>query len=552
MNKIFEHLYRSELVVTPTKRLARELASGYNREQIRSGARVWATPRLLPWQAWLVRLEEQARWSDGQDRGLVLNTEQTRVVWERVLAESGLLADHVPASSMVAEVMRAYRAAAEYLIDIPRPGAALNDNVEAFSTWARRYAARLAEKGWVDPSHLPRVIGEYLEAGQLTPEPINLVHTGDICTAHRRLLEAMTSAGWQVNLLGTERPRGRVIKVRAASPEDEIEQSARWVKQRLLSAPGQRLAVIVPDLADSGDRVVRTFTEVLSPKSMLPRADDTALPFHVSLGHSLAQQPMISQALALLDWVCGETGLGTVSRVLRAQYLAPDPEAVCKRAGLETALRSRGWRDVELASAVLYNRESKEPDPGIENTLAPLAELARTERARALPSVWAERFNGWLGQAAWPGFRSLNSVEYQVLVAWKSLLGDFSRLDQVSESMDSGTALAWLKKLAQEKCSRRRQEICRYRSWTHVRPRDCISMARGCWAGMTKPGLKPATRHLSCPSRLRSWRGCLAPARTCSMTLRWRRLSVWRGWLSNVYSAGRPLRMSVHCVPVRY
>ncbi len=151
------------------------------------------------------------------------------------------------------------------------------------------------------------------------------MHTGDICTAHRRLLEAMTSAGWQVNLLGTERPRGRVIKVRAASPEDEIEQSARWVKQRLLSAPGQRLAVIVPDLADSDDRVARTFTEVLSPKSMLPRADDTTLPFHISLGHSLAQQPMISQALALLDWVCGETGLGTVSRVLRAQYLAPDP-----------------------------------------------------------------------------------------------------------------------------------------------------------------------------------------------------------------------------------
>ncbi len=85
----------------------------------------------------------------------------------------------------------------------------------------------------------------------------------------------------------------------------------------------------------------------------------------------------------------------------------------------------------------MYNRESKEPDPGIENTLGPLAELARTERARALPSVWAERFNGWLSQAAWPGFRSLNSVEYQVLEAWKSLLGDFSRLDQVSESLDS-------------------------------------------------------------------------------------------------------------------
>ena len=451
MNKVFKFLSRAELVVTPTKRLARELASSYNREQIRSGARAWATPRLLPWQAWLVQLEEQAGWSFTGGRGLVLNTDQARVVWEEVLGESALLADHVPASSMVVEVMQAYRTAAEYLIDIPGPDAALNDNVEAFATWARRYAAKLTERGWVDPSHLPQVIERYLKAGKLTPEPINLVFTEEVCTADLRLLEAMTSAGWQVNLIRPEQTRGRVIKVQAASPEDEIEQAARWVKQRLLSAPDQRLAVIVPDLAENRDRVARIFTEVLSPKSLLAGADGRALPFHVSIGHPLAQQAMISQALALLDWVSGETGLGNVSRVLRAQYLAPDSEAVWTRAGLEANLRSRGWRNVELSSAILQSGEEKDPDPGIESTLAPLAELTDTERARALPSVWAERFDRWLGQAAWPGFRSLNSVEYQVLDAWKSLLGDFSRLDQVSEPLDLKMALARLKKLARDK-----------------------------------------------------------------------------------------------------
>lgn len=451
MNKIFKYLSRAELVVTPTKRLARELASDYNCEQIRSGARAWATPRLLPWQAWLVQLEEQAWWSSSGERRLVLNTDQARVVWEDVLEESALLADHVPASSMVVEVMQAYRTSAEYLIDIPHPELALNDNVGAFAAWARRYASKLTERGWVDPSHLPKVIERYLDAGRLRPEPVNLVCTEDICPAHKRLLEAMTSAGWKVKLIRPEQPRGRAVKVQAASPEEELEQAARWVKQRLLSASEQRLAVIVPDLADSRDRVARTFTEILAPKSLLPGADGNALPFHISIGHSLAEQPMISQALALLDWVGGDTSLGNVSRVLRGQYLAPDSEAVWNRAALEANLRSRGWRNVELASALLRNRESKEPDPGIESTLAPLSALTETERAPAFPSVWAERFDRWLGQAAWPGFRSLNSEEYQVLDAWKNLLGDYSRLDQVIGQLDIKLALARLKKLARDK-----------------------------------------------------------------------------------------------------
>lgn len=451
MDKVFKALSRFELVLTPTKRLARELAANYNREQIRLGARAWETPRLLPWQAWLVQLEEQARWSEASYSGLVLNSEQARLVWEQVLDESGLLAAHVPPSSMVAEVMRAYRSAAEYRIRIPPPDAAINDNIAAFSVWARRYDARLKEKGWIDPARIADLIAKSARSGLLAPETLNLVHGEELCTVHKDLLVSLGDAGWTINILSLEETAGRAVKVQAASPDDEIEQAARWVRKRLQSSPNQRLAVIVSDLAERRDSVARMFTQVLAPGLMLPGVNSSALPFHLSIGKPLVEQAMVSQAIALLEWVSGETGLATVSRVLRAQYLAPDPEAVWRRAGLEAQLRSRGWRNVELASAVVQNRESKDPDPGMESTLGPLAQLAEADSGRALPSVWAERFDRWLAQAAWPGYRSLDSLEYQVLEAWKSLLGDFSRLDQVSEPLESTAALGRLKKLARDK-----------------------------------------------------------------------------------------------------
>ncbi len=451
MNKVFEALSRSELVLTPTKRLARELAASYNREQIGRGARAWDTPRLLPWQAWLVQLEERVSWSDAPDHGLLLNTEQARLVWEKVLDESGLLAAHVPASSMVAEVMRAYRSAAEYRIRIPAPDAATNDNIAAFSAWARAYEVRLREKGWIDPASIPDLISKSARSGRLSPETVSLVQGEELCTAHNELLESLRDAGWTINILSLAETAGHAVKVQAANPDDEIEQAARWAMQRLLSSPNQRLAVIVSDLAERRDSVARIFTQVLAPELMLPGVSPSALPFHLSIGKPLAEQAMVSQALALLEWASGETGLATVSRVLRAQYLAPDPEAVWRRAGLEAQLRSRGWRNVELDSAVVQNRESQDPDPDMERTLGSLAELSEADRGRALPSVWAERFNRWLTLAAWPGYRVLDSMEYQVLEAWKSLLGDLSRLDQVSEPLESKAALGRLKKLARDK-----------------------------------------------------------------------------------------------------
>jgi len=451
MDKVLEALSRSELVLTPTKRLARELAASYNREQIRSGVRAWDTPRLLPWQAWLVQLEEQARWSDSSDHGLVLNTEQARLVWEKVLHESGLLAAHVPASSMVGEVMRAYRTAAEYRITIPAPEAASNDNIAAFSAWVRQYDARLREKGWIDPARIPDLIGKSARSGLLAPETLSLIQGDELCTLHKDLLTSLADAGWTINILSLDETAGDAVKVLAENPDDEIELAARWARQRLQSSPNKRLAVIVSDLAERRDSVARTFTEVLAPELMLPGISSSALPFHLSIGKPLAEHAMVSQALALLEWVSGETGLPTVSRVLRAQYLAPEPEAVWQRADLEARLRSKGWRNVELASAVAYNRESKNPDPGMEGSLGLLAELPEADIGRALPSVWAERFNRWLAQAAWPGYRPLDSMEYQVFEAWKSLLGDFSRLDQVTETLESTVALGRLKKLARDK-----------------------------------------------------------------------------------------------------
>jgi probable DNA repair protein len=448
MDKIYSALSRSEVLVTPTKRLARELAAAYNRHQIERGSKVWVTPNLLPWPAWMVQLHSRVRLPPGQSPKMVLSPEQLRVVWEQVLRESGRLPGHVPAASLVSEVSRAYRICQEYGIDVSTKRRAGNENVEAFEVWAKRYEDRLQHRGWLDPSWMPALIRDQILSGNLSPAAVNVLSSDELCTSHFDLLTAMEEAGWQVSRITQPSLAASAIKVRAVDTDEEILNAALWARARLTRSPGQRLAVIVDDLADRREQVARVFCKVLTPSESLPDGGHAQSPFHISIGKPLAQQSIISQALALLDWVCGETGLGTVSRVLRAQSLAPGPESLWRRAELEMVLRSRGWRNVDLQGVLMLNREAKSADPALELGLATLAELSNSQRQRALPSAWAERFNSWLSQLGWPGYRPLDSEEYQVMEAWKSLLSDYSRLDQITGSLEPQEALASLRKLA--------------------------------------------------------------------------------------------------------
>jgi hypothetical protein len=76
-------------VVTPNLRLARELAREFDAGQVARNLKVWETADILPFSAFVVRLYEDALYSDIAARlPLLLTGAQERALWEQAIRES--------------------------------------------------------------------------------------------------------------------------------------------------------------------------------------------------------------------------------------------------------------------------------------------------------------------------------------------------------------------------------------------------------------------------------------------------------------------------------
>jgi probable DNA repair protein len=64
--------------------------------------------------------------------------------------------------------------------------------------------------------------------------------------------------------------------------------------------------------------------------------------------------------------------------------------------------------------------------------------------------LWTTTFSEWLSGFGWPGERSLNSDEHQVMTAWQSALTQLASLDSLSKPVSFSTALFQLNRILSE------------------------------------------------------------------------------------------------------
>ena len=141
-------------VVTPNKRLSQALMADFDAHQIRRDLKVWEAPDILPFDAFVERLWEDALYSDlGETLPLLLTPEQEQHLWEEILAKSGLLI--VPRAA--AQCRDAWRLMHQWRI---QAGGGTED-AAAFAAWCKDYQRRTG--GDVDAARLPDLMAGYLD-----------------------------------------------------------------------------------------------------------------------------------------------------------------------------------------------------------------------------------------------------------------------------------------------------------------------------------------------------------------------------------------------------
>jgi len=433
-------------LVTPNKRLARHLVTGYDNAQRAAGPRTWVAVRAMPWPSWLQEL-----WLDALAAGalpaprILVGTGAAAHLWDRIVVqESGDLLDARGAAAQAAEawaLFHAWRLSDDRFDGWSRAG--IGDDAATFARWAQRYRTVLAESGLVDTAQsADRLAAAATQVPAWRNRRIVTVGFIEFTPQQRRLLETLRGTGAEVVECGLPQvAMSRRCRVVCATPEVELGQALAWARERALADPGADVAVVVADVTARRDEIAARAEDILCP-ALASRVDpDAPRPYDISLGMALADVPLVATAIDLIALGAGALPMPQAAALLRSAHLPDAEQRWTGRATAERRWREQGTRRVTFADAVR----------ALDATDAMAArwrEATLPARGARSPAQWASDWRNWLAALGWPGNRPLGSGEWQANEAWSRLLATLSTFAGVTPLLARDDALAALRALA--------------------------------------------------------------------------------------------------------
>ncbi|MBX3705942.1 MAG: PD-(D/E)XK nuclease family protein [Pseudomonadales bacterium] len=417
------------LILTPTARLARSAALRHAEQQA-TAARAWLAPRILSFPAWLADLRTHY-FLMADDRRIPIDSGQARVLWQGLIDRDVFVGE--PEVAELAE--RAWRRIHEFALPLPEtwPVLHLSEDNRRFREWAGRYRRTCTERGLVDEWAFAAELPELIRTGAITaPAHITLLGFDlEMTPLQQRVLAALRDAGSTLTYPSDDPGNpGEPVLVRIQHPEDELAAAARWAREHLRGAPDARIAVVVPDLTARLAMAARAFQQVMDPPAYR-LMDAGPPPWHISLGESLPDWPLVRDALAALALSDREITQPEAARLLRSPFLAGWDLEHAQRARALARLTADAPYTVTPAELVRLTREADAIQ--LAARLEHWLDARRAHADATQPSVWAARFQTELGAAGFGRGRTLDSREYQVLGRWHELLESFSAMDLATE-----------------------------------------------------------------------------------------------------------------------
>ena len=439
---------RDAVVITASRRLARNLQSWYAEQQLASGQLSWVTPSILFWNDWCNR--QLAAVADAAELPVPIDSFSSAILWERSIRKHA--PDGLPAMS---GVIRQARESWQRLNDWNVPVAALRQAARSqderlFAAAATSYQALLQAGAWMDREGISRLVIELIEndRGKWPPEAV-LAGFDRYSPAVTAVMDALATAGCIVHAAPDPDP-GAQINVACCEDHDaEMRSAGAWARDILQCSPAAKVAIVSPALHSDSDRTARQVREGLAPGWQYGGVCWRAA-VNVSYGRRLANFPAIATALLILRWIHHGLPAQDISLLLRSKCVVSQQAA--GRSRLELALRmlpDRAWTAASLLRALQGRDESADSlrwFRGLEATIA----LQEDEKDVASPAHWARCMDSLLNEWRWPGEETLTSDEFQLINRWRDLLNELAGTAIVTPKLRFSEAVRRLASLAAE------------------------------------------------------------------------------------------------------
>lgn len=429
-------------VVTVNRRLARDLVDRFERERLAAGDRVWATPDILPLDAWLL-----ARHDDALAAGFVeeprLPDCLLREYWRAAIDADDALWLLDP-DRMAEEALVAHALAARWYIDT-RTDAGATPDADAFARWRRRVAGRLRRERVTDTeTAIDRVVA-LIEAEPLAlslPDELRYAGFLDLEPRQQRLFSALESAGTTVAALEPVRD-ARLSRRACVDDERLLREVVTEVRDAHTQTPAAALAVVIPDLATRRQAVSRVFDQVFFPGCSPETIAGIERPYEFSYGTPLIEHAVVRSAIQLLALLDGAIDAAAWSALLLSPYLVGASDETDDRQRVERWLRDRRVAaldasgmarllasDSRLARALRHLETRRQYRTASRRTTQA---GERTRRRRTATPTMAERLSEILETFGWPGTK-IDSTEHQAVEAFRSCLDDLERVEPLADA----------------------------------------------------------------------------------------------------------------------
>lgn len=233
-----------------------------------------------------------------------------------------------------------------------------------------------------------------------------------------------------------------------AGVEDEYLAAAQWCKNLLEENVSKSIAVIVPGLEKTHTSVEKEFTKVFSPKFYThPSISEPTLPFEISASSPLSSQPVVADALALIQLqqqtIEKQQALSIMqSRYwggssLRSEILDWISASVKKDISVAKLLARLEQISTEIDNLSPYNKDAK----SFRTAMDLLRKFTRikSNNVELRMTDWVNKLLALLEAFGWPGELDINSREYQAISQFIEQIHQLSNLG----ASTSGQKVQW-------------------------------------------------------------------------------------------------------------
>lgn len=454
---LLDSLAHGTTVVLPNRRAARTLRRAFAERQRAKGLSAWEVPAILSWTDWARSL-----WSGlslaGDDLRLLLNTAQEHSLWREVI-ESSTARRSLSSPDALAEMARSAWALAAAHRATGRLRATANTfDSGTFAAWAETFIKLTDAQNLLSVPLLEEALGGHARRGNLRIKgSVLLAGFAEFTPSRTALLDALRSGGADVvcaKLVLNSGDGSRTSTV-LPTPRDEVVFAARWVLDLFAKRAGDsappRVAILLPQPQEIRAELESICREWLAPELQPITADNSSTPWEFASGSPLKSEPMVVDALAILQLAQGPLALERISALLRSPFVGLGAERLAA-ARFDARVLRRGpylIPELDLNGLRRIIRPDSSNAPEWPNALIQVRfsmQRGSTERGYA---EWSEVMRDLLRAANWPGDRAPTPHEFAVSRAWDSALDMLATLDFRGRRVPFGLAVKALERILQ-------------------------------------------------------------------------------------------------------